>query len=101
MCFFKSNERSIGLGDYFFKYIFSGISRKTCSRSILIFRGLTCDYFLNSVHFIDKRKANSTIEQQKSKRREKRDRLLISKIEINYQISQRNKSFTFDPVFSN
>ena len=57
------------------------------------------------------RKANSTIEQQKCKGHEKRDRLLISKIEIIYQISQRNESFasemisqrnkSIDPVFSN
>ena len=42
-----------------------------------------------------KRKVNSTTEQQKCKGYEKRDRLLISKMEINYQISQRNKSFAF------
>ena len=42
---------------------------------------------------IVKRKANSIIEQKKCKRQEKRDRLLISKMEINYQISQRNKNF--------
>ena len=49
---------------------------------------------------IVKRKANSTIEQQKCKGREKRDRLLISKMEIKYQISQRNKIKRIDPVFS-
>ena len=41
-----------------------------------------------------KRKANSTIEQHNCKGQEKRDRLLISKMEINYQISQRNKNLT-------
>ena len=41
---------------------------------------------------IVKRKTNSPIEQQKCKGHEKRDRLLISKMEINHQISQRNKS---------
>ena len=50
---FKSNERSkdsyIGLADFFVVF-FSGESLKVCSRSILIFRGLTCD-FLSSVHF--------------------------------------------------
>ena len=54
-------------------------------------------YFFSNV----KKKANSTIEQQKCKSHEKRDRLLISKMEINYQISQRNKSLPIDPVFSN
>ena len=40
---FKSNERSdysyIGLADFFQEKV------KICSRSILIFRGLTCDFF--------------------------------------------------------
>ena len=47
---FKSNERSeysyIGLADFFLRK-----KSKICSRSILIFRGLTCDFFLSSVHF--------------------------------------------------
>ena len=46
----KSNERSeysfIGFADFFL-----GKSLKICSRSILIFRGLTCDFFSSSVHF--------------------------------------------------
>ena len=51
--FIKSNERSeysyISLADFFL--VFSG-SFKICSRSsILIFRGLTCDVLLSSVHF--------------------------------------------------
>ena len=53
---FKSNERSeysyIGLADFF-----SGKRFKFCSRSVLIFRGLTCDYFLSSVHFYCLRQA--------------------------------------------
>ena len=49
---------------------------------------------------IVKRKANSTIKQQKRKDYEKRDRLLISKMEINYQISQLNKNLRIDPVFT-
>ena len=44
---------------------------------------------------IFKRKKNFFIEQQKVKGHEKRDRLLISKMETNYQISQRNKIFTY------
>ena len=47
---FKSNERNEysyrGLADFF-----SGEILKICSRSIFIFRGLTCNYFLSSVHF--------------------------------------------------
>ena len=50
---------------------------------------------------IVKRKANSTIEQQKCKGREKRDRPLISKIEINYQDSSEKEVLPIDPVFSN
>ena len=46
------------------------------------------------IYFV-KRKANSTIEQQKGKGHEKRDPLLISKREFGYQIFQRNKSITY------
>ena len=97
--FIKRNKRSedsyICLADFYF---FSFRKSKVCSCSILIFRGLTCDFSLSSVHLYFKRKANSTIEQQNCKGHEKRDRLLILKEEINFQISQLNKSF--DPVFS-
>ena len=72
---FFSNERSeysyIGLGDFFFQE-----KSKIWSHSILIFRGLIFDLFISSLHFF-KRKANSTIQQQKCKGHEKRDRLLI------------------------
>ena len=87
----------IGLADFFFVF-FSGKSVKICSRSVSIFRGLTCSFFSSSVHF-HKRKANSTIQKQKCKGHEKRDRHLISKMEINYQISQRNKSFAYSSSF--
>ena len=91
MCFIKSTERSQysykGPGDFF---CFSGKSLKFCSRSILIFRGLTCDLFFKFCAFT---LLNSTIEQQKCKVHEKRDRLLISKIENVYLISQRNKFY--------
>ena len=80
---FKSNERCeysyIGLGDFFFRE-----SLKICSGSILIFRGLTCDLY-----------QCISVEQQKCKGREKCDGLLISKIEINYQISRGNKSVIY------
>ena len=56
-------------------------------KSFLIFRGLTCVFFRVQCISIVVKKANSTIEQQKCKGHEKRDRLPISKMEINYQIS--------------
>ena len=91
---FKINERSK------YSYIcvavfFSGKSHKVCLRSVLIFRCLTCDFFFKFSAFL-----LSSIEQQKCKIHEKRDRLLISKMELNYHISQRNKSSRTDPVFS-
>ena len=61
--------------------------------------------FFIQVQFISfvKRKANSTIEQQKCKGHEKRGRLLVSKVDLNYQISERSKKkLTYRyPVFSN
>ena len=48
-----------------------------------------------------KGKANSIIDQQKCEGHEKCDRVVISKMEINYQISQRNKILPNDPVMSN
>ena len=50
--------------------LFSGKSQKICSRLILMFRGLTFDFYkfhllkVNFIYFI-KGKVNSTIEQQK------------------------------------
>ena len=48
----KSDERSedsyLGLADFFLVCFFSGKSLKICSRSILIFRALTCDFFFFS-----------------------------------------------------
>ena len=80
---FKSNERGegsyIGLADFF--GFFSGKSLKFI-HSILIFRGLTYDFFENQCISLVKRKANSTIEQQKCKGHEKRYRLRISKMEV-------------------
>ena len=40
--------------------------------------------------------ANSNIEEQKCKCHEKRDRLLVSKVEFNLQISQRNIRLPID-----
>ena len=49
------------------------------------------------VQFISfvKRNANFTIEQQKFKGHEKCNRYLVSKVEFNFQISQRNENLTF------
>ena len=48
-----------------------------------------------------KKETNSTIEQQKFKGHEKHDRLFISKVDFNFQISQRIKNLPIDTVFSN
>ena len=48
--------------------------------------------FVSSVRFFLQRKANSTIEHQKCKGQEKRDRFLFSKVIFNYHISQRKKT---------
>ena len=59
------------------------------------------DFFISSVHFIlFNRKPNSTIEQQKCEGHDKLDRLLVSNVEVNFQISQRNKKLPLDLVFS-
>ena len=46
-----------------------------------------------------KRNANYTIEQRNCKGHEKRDRLRVSKVEFIFQISQRNKNFTYRSSF--
>ena len=62
-----------------FLCFFSGKSPKVCSRLNWIFRGFNIQFFfqIQSISIV-KKKANSIIEQQKSKSHEKRDRLLIS-----------------------
>ena len=73
-----------------------------CSGSNLLFRGFTLiSFFLVQFTSFVERNANSTIEQQKCKVHEKRDRILNSKMEFNYQISQKIKVLPIDPVFSN
>ena len=47
-----------------------------------------------------KRKANSAIEQQMFNGHEKLDRLLVSLLEFQFQLSQQKKNI-IDPVFSN
>ena len=99
---FKSNEYSedsyIGLAD-FFLFFFQEKVLKFVHAHFLTFRGLTCDFFKVQRISIIKRKANFFIEQQNCIGHEKRDRLLILKMEINYLISQRNESFTYLPSF--
>ena len=55
------------------------------------------DFLLSEVRFF-KVRANSTIEQQKCKGHEKRDWRLISKREINYQISSDIKVSIVSPA---
>ena len=52
------------------------------SGSNILFQGLTFVFFSGSVHYLVKRKANSTIEQRKCKGHEKRDRFLICKMDF-------------------
>ena len=70
--------------EYCDKTIFKEKVFKFVQAQIYIF---AVDY-LSSAHLFFKRKANSTIEQQKCKGHEKRDQLLVSKVEFNFQISQ-------------
>ena len=46
-----------------------------------LFRGLTFDHFFHFISFVE-RKAKCTIEQQKCKAPEKRDRLLVFKVDF-------------------
>ena len=51
---------------------------------MLIIRGLIFAFLFNSAHIFDRRKRHSTIEQQKFKDHEKRDWLLVSKMDLNF-----------------
>ena len=62
------------------------------------FSRLTYDFLLSSVQIPVKFSSNSfssVIVQKKFKGHEKRDRLLISKWTVIFQISQRNKNLTY------
>ena len=65
------------------------------------FRSSTFDFFLSYIHFFLKRKANSPIEQQKCKVTKKRDQILVSKVEFNFQICSRTKKIIYRSSFSN
>ena len=47
------------------------------------------------------RKVSSTIEHRNCKAHEKRERLLISKVDFNFQISQQENNIPIDPFCSN
>ena len=55
---------------------------------------------LQFISFV-KRKENSTMEQRKCKGHEKRDRLLVTKVVFNFQISLRNWKLIYWSSFSN
>ena len=55
--------------------------------SSLLSRGLTFDFSFSSLHFFALKKVSSIIERQKIKGHEKRERPLVSKVELNFQIS--------------
>ena len=57
---------------------------------------LTFRFFLSQFISFDERNANSAIDQRKCKGQEKRERLLVSKEDFNFQ-----KKTPIDPVFSN
>ena len=65
-------------------------SLKIYSGANLLVRGLTYDIAQVQLISFFKRKANSKFELRKCKGHEKRDRILVSKVEFIFQISQRN-----------
>ena len=87
---------------YWFLYFFSGKTIKIWSHLVLIFSRFELGFLFKSIHCISlvERTVNLTIEQQKCKGHEKRSRLPILKMEINYPIFRRNKSLPMDSVFS-
>ena len=89
--FLESMESYIGCDD--FVPVFSGkVFKFFHAKFRFFFCGLT-NFQVRFISFV-KRKANSTIEQQKCKGHGKRDRLLISKFKLIFQILLRMKSFT-------
>ena len=75
-----------------FSVFFSG-SVEFCSGSNLLLRGLTSCFFLSSFLLLTGRQTSLSNSKNKWKCHEKRDRPLISKIEINYQISPKQKIY--------
>ena len=65
------------------------------NESSLRFRGLTFDFFISSVHFLYKKEIKFRYLTAKVLGPQKRDRLLVSKVEFIFLISQRNKNFTY------
>ena len=99
---FEKKKFLMPLGNYAISKVtifllFSGRCPKVCSHTNLIFRDVKFYIFSISVLFV-KRKADYTIEHQKCKDDEKRDLLIVSKMEF----QRKKKQLTpFDPVFSN
>ena len=85
----KSNERI----EHFYKGLddfFSVKSIKICSHSILIFRGLTSDFFKFSSFPLAKGRRTPKVKQQKCNDHKKRDRLLLLEKDFNVQIFEQN-----------
>ena len=61
---------------------------------------LWLDFFQVLFISLVERKFNPIIEQRKCKGHEKRDRILVPKVEFNFQISKRNKKIYLPMQFS-
>ena len=57
------------------------------------------DFFSNFIHFFCWKEGKLHYRTVKCKEHEKRDRLLVSKVDCNFQISQRNETFTYRSSF--
>ena len=78
--------------DFLFMFFFSGRVLTFVYAQIWFF---AVWFLISSVQFIYflKREINSTIEQQKRGGHENCDRVVVSKVDLKVQISQRNKFF--------
>ena len=93
----KCQERS---QDSYIGLVFLVFFKENLFTLNLIFRSLNLIALkLRFISFV-KRKANSTIEQKRCKCHEKRDRLLVLKMEFNLRFPSGIKSLLIGPVFS-
>ena len=69
------------------------------SGSNVLFHGSTFDSFSNSVHLLCSKERKTSIEEQKYKGSEKRDRIIVSKVQFSFQISRRNQNITYRSSF--
>ena len=84
----------------FFSFSFSAKVLNFIQAQMLFFVVWFFNFYLSSLHFLCLKEGKlSTIEPQKGKTQEKGDRLLVSKMNFNFQISLRNKK-PIDSVFS-